>query len=147
MSIHWTRGAVVCATISSSFMISISVWLLFSHTECLKTKFFQELLQNLQQPRAKCKPNHHTHELQTYLTPNPKIIQSPNNACTMANIDNRTNCVRAWVEPRHIVLPEGLSMKSSNNTIGNRTRELPAGSAVLYIVKPVQYVWNSLYMV
>jgi hypothetical protein len=39
--------------------------------------------------------------------------------------------VRGWINPRVIVLPEGLSMKNSNDTIGNRTRELPACSAVL----------------
>ena len=31
--------------------------------------------------------------------------------------------VRGWVNPRNKVRPEGLSMKNSNDTIGNRTRD------------------------
>jgi hypothetical protein len=39
--------------------------------------------------------------------------------------------VRGWVDPRAIVRPEGLCQwKKSNDTIGNRTRHLPACSAV-----------------
>jgi len=41
--------------------------------------------------------------------------------------------VGGWVNSRVIVRPEGLSMKNSNDTIGNRTRDLPACSAVLQI--------------
>jgi hypothetical protein len=38
--------------------------------------------------------------------------------------------VTGWVDPRATVRPEGLSMKKSNDTIGIRTRDLPACSAI-----------------
>jgi len=39
--------------------------------------------------------------------------------------------VRGWVDPKTIVRPEGLyQWKKSNDTIGNRTRDLPICSAV-----------------
>ena len=38
--------------------------------------------------------------------------------------------VRGRVDPRAIVRPEGLSLKNFNDTIGNRTRDLPVCSVV-----------------
>ena len=45
--------------------------------------------------------------------------------------------VRGWADPRDIVRPEGLcEMKNSNDTIGNRTRDLRACSAVPQLTAP-----------
>ena len=38
--------------------------------------------------------------------------------------------VRCCVDPKAIVRPEELSLKNSNGTIGNRTRDLPVCSVV-----------------
>jgi hypothetical protein len=75
--------------------------------------------------------------------------------------------VTGWVDPRAIVRPEGwCQMKNSNDTIGNRSRDLPVCSAVLqngfalrnllhhrtlhkilpksvHIIPPVQHRYNS----
>jgi hypothetical protein len=42
----------------------------------------------------------------------------------------RCYSVTSWVDPKVIVRPEGLSMKNSRSTIGNRTRDLPTYRAV-----------------
>ena len=45
--------------------------------------------------------------------------------------------VRRWVNPRAIVWPEGLwTIKNSNDTIGNQTRDLPACSAAPQLTVP-----------
>ena len=53
--------------------------------------------------------------------------------------------VRGWVNPRAIVRPEGLSMKNSSDTIGNRTRDLPTLAQCLnqlrYRVLPLCYTY------
>jgi len=38
--------------------------------------------------------------------------------------------VRGWVDTGATVRPEGLSMKNSNDTIGNRSRDLPPKSGL-----------------
>ena len=59
--------------------------------------------------------------------------------------------VRGWVDPRATVRPGRImSIKNSNDTIGNRTRDLPTCSAVLqptglrraaYFTQPVHFIY------
>jgi len=51
--------------------------------------------------------------------------------CTGRPFPRENITFRGWVGPWNIVGPEGLcQLKNSNDTIGNRTRDLPACSAV-----------------
>jgi hypothetical protein len=55
--------------------------------------------------------------------------------------------VSGFVDPRAIVRPEGLSMKNSNDTIGNRSRELPVCSAVPQTLRhraPAVFIGSSV---
>jgi hypothetical protein len=57
--------------------------------------------------------------------------------------------VTDWVDPWAIVRPEGLSMKNSNNNIGNRFRDLPLRGAVPQplhhrVPRWTEYIYNFM---
>ena len=54
-------------------------------------------------------------------------------------------CVRGWVEPQgHSAAGRIMSMKNSNDTIGNRTRDLPTCSAVPQPTAPLRVKYQLI---